>query len=55
MIKIDKKEMEYLVKRGVRFGENGLFKTVSNVKTYYIAETRKNLEFHNQYMKSIGL
>ena len=34
--------MEYLVKNGVKFGENGLVKTKSHHrKSYFVAETQK--------------
>ena len=42
IVKISKSEMEYLVKNGVKFGENGLVKTKSHHrKSYFVAETQK--------------
>ena len=37
--------MEYLVKNGVKFGENGLAKTKSHHrKNYFVTETKKCLK-----------
>lgn len=45
MIKIDKKQLNYLLKNGFKFGEN-LHHTVGkgNKKTYYATESKKVLD-----------
>lgn len=54
MIKITKKEMEYLVNNKVRYGENGISVTHSNSgKTWYMSETKKNVDLLNNYRQSI--
>lgn len=52
---IDKREKDFLVANGVRFGENGISKTVASGKraTYYLTESDDNKELHEQYLKSI--
>ena len=45
IVKISKSEMEYFVKNGVKFGENGLVKTKSHHrKNYFVTETKKCLK-----------
>lgn len=53
IVKISKKEMEYLVSKGLKFGNGGdLHKTISNVKTYYLTETKYAMKLLNEYRKS---
>lgn len=45
--------MEYLVSKGLKFGNGGdLHKTISNVKTYYLTETKYSMKLLNEYRKS---
>lgn len=57
MIDITKKEMEYLVSKGVKFGEGGICKTTShhNTKHYFLCESRWNMQKHYEYEKKIGI
>ena len=55
IVKISKKEMEYLVSKGLKFGTNSegdLHKTISNVKTYYLTESKYAMRLLNEYRKS---
>ena len=55
IVKIDKKEVESLVKNGVTYGYNGISHTYSrHRKTYYIAESFKNMKLHNEYQEMIA-
>lgn len=47
--------MEYLVKNGVSFGENGISKTVSSGKkaSYYLTESFENKKLHKKYLQTI--
>lgn len=45
--------MEYLVSKGLKFGNEGdLHKTISNVKTYYLTESKYAMKLLNDYRKS---
>lgn len=47
--------MEYLVKNGVRYQENGISVTHSkhSGKTWYLTETANNMRLLNKYRKNI--
>lgn len=47
--------MFFLKKNGVRFGENGISKTVASGRkaTYYLTESRDNMILHKQYQNNI--
>lgn len=50
--------MEYLTKHGVRFGENGISRTSSchgRLHTYYLCESRVNMDKHYDYERSVGI
>ena len=50
ILPISKKEMEFLVLYGVKFGENGISHTTSrHRKNYYLCMSRKNTELHRKY------
>lgn len=51
MVRISKKEMEYLTKvKGVNFGYNGISHTVArHRRTYYLTESKKNMRYLKQY------
>ena len=51
VVRITKNEMEFLTKKkGVRFGEGGIFHTVArHRRTYYLTESKRNMRFLNQY------
>lgn len=54
IIKINKNEMEFLVKNGVPIGEDGISHSVArHRRTYYMCESVKNMKLHNKYQKSI--
>lgn len=44
MIRITKAERDYLVTHGIKCGENGVSRTYTRYKHYYLAETNKNLQ-----------
>lgn len=50
MIKIDKKERDWLVKNGVCTGNNGISRTYAHYKHYYLCESFKNLTLHDKYI-----
>lgn len=52
MIKITKEEAKYLASKGVPYGENGISRTYSHHKHYYIAETNRNTKLLSDYKKS---
>ena len=42
--------MEFLVKNGVKFGEDGISHTTSrHRKNYFLCMSRKNAELHQKY------
>lgn len=43
MIKIDKKEVEWLISRGAKWGED-IHRTYSKHKTYYLTESKLNMK-----------
>lgn len=47
--------MEYMISNGVKFGYEGVSRTFTKHKTYFLAETKKNLKLHNDYGKLIGI
>ena len=50
LIRISKREKDYLVKNGVRFGENGIFHTIArHRRTYYLTESKRNLKLLKKY------
>ena len=54
IIKIDKNEMEYFRRNGVNIGENGVSHTNSrHRRTYYLAESKKNMSLHKKYQEMI--
>lgn len=54
IIKIDKNEMEFLVKNGVPMGEDGISHSVArHRRTYYMCESYKNMKLHEKYWKTI--
>lgn len=57
MISISKKEMEYLVSKGVNFGEGGISRTSShhNKKHYFLCESKRNMQKHYDYERMIGI
>lgn len=44
MIKITKSERNALVNMGVKIGENGISRTYTKHKTYYLAELPRNMQ-----------
>lgn len=54
MIKISKRERDYLEKNGCKWGTD-LHKTYSDGKTYYASETKKVKELLTKYNRSITL
>lgn len=50
MIKIDKKERDWLVNNGVRIGGEGISRTYSNYKHYYLCESKFNMAMHKKYL-----
>lgn len=56
IIKIDKNEMEFLVKNGVPMGEDGVSHSVArHRRTYYMCESYRNRKLHDKYLKMIGI
>lgn len=55
ILKITKKEVDFLTKRGVKYGENGISKTVAGGKkaTYYLTESVRNMRLHEKYLDKI--
>ena len=51
IIPITKQERDYLVKNGVRYGENGISKTKGHYKNYYLCTSRNNMILLNQYSR----
>lgn len=50
ILPITKKEMEFLVKNGVKFGENGISHTTSrHRRNYYLCMSRHNKKLHEEY------
>lgn len=49
MIKISKEEKEWLVSKGVKFGENGISHTYNKNKHYYLCENRPNMSLHRKF------
>ena len=50
ILPISKNEMEFLVKNGVKFGEDGISHTTSrHRKNYFLCMSRKNAELHQKY------
>ena len=55
ILKIDKNEVKFLVENGVEYGYKGISHTYSrHRKTYYMAESFKNMELHKKYQKMIA-
>jgi hypothetical protein len=53
IVKISKLEMEYLIKNGIKFGENGMCYTTSrHRRNYYLTESNKNMSLLNEYRKN---
>ena len=51
MIRITKQERDWLVKNGVKLGDNGISHTVArHRRTYYLTESKKNMEIYNRYL-----
>ncbi len=56
IIKIDKNEMEFLIKNGVPMGEDGVSHSVArHRRTYYMCESYRNRKLHDKYQKMIGI
>ena len=56
MIRIDKRARDYLTKvAGVEYGENGISRTYSHAKSYYICESKRNKDLLRKYYEQIGL
>lgn len=54
IVLITQYEKDYLVNHGVKFGENGISKTISSRRPkYYLAETYNNLSLLKKYRKEI--
>ncbi len=53
MIDISKTEMQYLTKKGVPFGENGISHCIGSYRKYYLCEGRRNMELLMSYRKSV--
>ena len=54
ILPISKNEMEFLVKNGVRFGEDGISHTTSrHRRNYFLCMSRKNMELHRKYENMI--
>ncbi len=47
--------MEYMYKNGVPRGENGISRTYTDHKTYYLCESPRNMRLHREYEKVIGI
>lgn len=43
--------MEYLVSKGIKYGENGLMSTTAHHKSWYVTETPKILSLLNLFRK----
>ena len=53
ILKIDRNERDYLVSKGVKFGENGISHTYTKHKKYYLCMSEKNTKLHNDYQNHI--
>lgn len=54
MVNVSKKEMEFLVKNGVGFGEHGIVATTSkhSGRNYYLTESKRNITLLEKFRKS---
>lgn len=56
IIKISKQEAKYLLSKGLKFGTNGFDEAIhasfSKCRTYYLTESKSNLELLNDYRAS---
>ena len=53
IVPINKKEMEYLTKeKKVPFGENGIYAVGRTYSKWYVAETRENMQYLENFRKS---
>lgn len=52
MVKISKKERDYLVSKGVVCGTNGISKTYNHNTHWFLAETKTNMALLNNYRTS---
>ena len=51
---IEKREMQYLVNKGVRFGENGISHTTArHRRNYWCTENKKCMSLLNEYRKRV--
>lgn len=48
MIKISSEEAKELNKMGVKYGENGISHTYGHHKSYFLCESKKNLNLLNE-------
>ena len=56
MIKIDKRTRDFLTRvANVNYGENGISRTYSHNRSYYLCESRQNKELLKKYYEQIGL
>ena len=56
ILKIDRNERDYLVLKGVKFGENGISKNhikKSGRQKYYLCPSAKNIKLHNDYQNRV--
>ena len=52
IIRISKREMEFLVKNGVRYNENGIITTTGHTKNWYLTEDKNSMKLLNYFRKS---
>ena len=55
MIRINKRERDYLASIGLWYGENGISRTYSHNKSYYLCESKENKKALRDYYEKIGL
>ena len=51
IIRISKKEMEYLVSNRIGYGENGIKSTTGHHKSWYVATSKRCMALLDKYRK----
>ena len=54
MIRLTNDEKEYLVSRGMWYGENGISRTYAHKPNYYLCESYKNIKLLADYYEQVG-
>lgn len=52
MIKINKKERDWLISKGVRCGTNGISRTYNHSKHWFLCESVDNMKLINSFRNS---